>query len=535
MDTYTFHDIFDIDALQELIDSLSATLHIGISIRGPQGEQFTKESGCYFCQEFIKKSPLGKTRCEQSDLALCAYKEHSPHICRCKSAGLIDAGINIMVEDVHVASLLVGQVRLAEDELTTEDYRGIARSLELDEEEYLAHIHSIPLITRSQFDNILSTMSLLAEQFSQLGQNNLYLKSVIDSLENQEQVHQKERDILEQLAEKDSMTGLYNRRKFEEALAHYTTQEDTGKICLISADANHLKLMNDIFGHDIGDQMLQNIAKIMTNLARRDWLVARCGGDEFRVILPDASLLTAKDYCKRVTFNCGEDNSLPLPLSIALGAAEWNRDSETLQDCFNRADEIMYQNKAAIKKEQHLPDFIMERLYNRWIISKNVVEHSCKVTYDFAIFLGLPEKQAQAAALASRYQDIGMAKLPEYATLRGQSKTEEELLLTQSHVTHGYNIARQFEELYKVADIILSSHENWDGNSYPKKLTGYQIPLESRILRITYNYAYWTTPTTKGTNCTKEEAKKKLIDFSGVMYDPDLIAKFVKFIDTQDY
>ncbi len=534
METYTYHDVLDFDAIQKLIDSLSATLHVGIGIRGLQGERLTRDSDCRFCQDVIKKSPIGRSRCEESDLALCAYKEHSPYICRCHSAGLTDAGINIMVEGVHVANILVGQVRLEEDDLSEEEYRSIARSLELDEEEYISNIREIPLISREHFDNILNTLSLIAEQFSVLGRKSLHQKSIISSLENQELVRQQERDVLEQLAKKDSMTGLYNHHKFDEVFAKYAASAE-GRITLISADVNYLKLMNDIFGHDMGDRMLQNVARTMSDLARRDWLVARCGGDEFRVILPDTSLLTAKDYCYRVTYNCSEDSSLPIPLSVALGAAEWDRENESLQDCFARADEIMYQNKASIKKEQHIPDYIMERLYNRRIINKEIAELSSKITYDFALYLGLSEEQARGASLASYYQDIGMAKLPEYATLRGQSKTQEELLLTQSHVTHGYNIARQFEELYKVADIILCSHENWDGNSYPKHLTGYQIPVESRILRMTYNYAYWTIPTKRGTNLSKEDAKKRLIDFSGVMYDPDMVSKFVKFIDTKDY
>ena len=137
--------------------------------------------------------------------------------------------------------------------------------------------------------------------------------------------------MLEGLAERDSMTGLYNRRKFEESVAFYSEQKDRN-ICMISADANFLKLTNDIFGHEAGDMLLQNIAKIMDELSKSDWLVARCGGDEFRAILPDTKLETALDYCRRVARNCRLDKSLTLPLSVALGAAEWDSSAETLQD-----------------------------------------------------------------------------------------------------------------------------------------------------------------------------------------------------------
>lgn len=534
MVTYSFYDIFDVEALQKLMDSLSSTLQVGISIRGPHGERFTRDSDyCQFCQNIIKKSAIGKDRCEQSDLSLCAYKEKSPFIWHCKSAGLIDAGINIMIEDVHMASMLVGQVRLAEDELTEEEYRSIARELNLDEEEYLTHVRLIPVKTKEQFRNILDTLSLIAEQLSELGYRNLKLKTMLNSLENKELAHRQEKNILEQLAEKDPLTGLYNQRKFEQALAQYADSAEP--LCLISADVNYLKLTNDVFGHETGDILLKTVARIMLELSKKDWIVARCGGDEFRIILPNCVQYTAADYCKRILRHCQKDRSLSLPLSVAMGAAQWDPSKESLEDCFARADEMMYQHKAAIKKEHHLPDYIMERLFDRLILNREVVELAAQMVYEFALYLDLPRIQAEKLKLAIQYEDIGMIKLPEYFMLRGQSRTPEEVAQVKNHVIHSNMITRQFEELYSIADIILYTHENWDGNGYPKQLSGCHIPLESRIIRIVNNYTYWTVSTLVGSNLTKTQAKEKLIRESGKMYDPELVSKFIKFINKNHY
>ena len=534
MDAYTFYEIYDIDTLQKLIDSLSAALQVGIRILSPQGEHFTKDNDyCQLCQ-LINKSALGHTLCEESNLNLCAYHEQSPFIGRCDCTGFTYAGINVMVEGIHVASILVGQVRLEEDVRSKEEILRQARSLHIDETEYLDQIRRIPSMTRARFDLILNALTLLAEQLSQLGHKNLYLKSIIASLENKEVIHQQEKEFLEKLAETDSMTGVYNHRKFNEVFSQYASHKNE-QICLVSADANYLKLMNDVFGHEAGDRMLKNIAGIMANLTKKEWLVARCGGDEFRVIMPDTSLDTARDYCRHVARRCQEDSSLAFPLSVALGAAKWDSEHETLYDCFTRADEEMYQNKTLLKQKTHIPDLIMERLYSRQILNRDMVELGAKITYDFALFLGFTKEHACETSLAAHYQDIGMAKLPEYFVVKGQNKTMEEKLQIQAHVTHGYQIARQFEELYNIAGTILSSHENWDGNSYPKGLKGHQIPLEARILRITNNYAYWTIPTRTGTNHTKSESKERLVRFSGTMYDPELVSKFLKFIDEQEY
>lgn len=530
MNTYTFYDIFDADSLQQLMDSLSATLHVGLKIRGLQGELYTRDSDyCHFCREIVMKSPVGSGRCEQSVSALCAYKNPSPLIGHCNSVGMTNAGINIMVDGIHMANLIVDQVRLEEDECTEEEYRKVARSLQLDEEEYLANIRSIPTVSREQFDHILNSLTLLVDYLSQLGRKNLYLKSIINSLENKELLHQKEKDVLEMLAEKDSMTGLYNRRKFEDVLAQYSERTDM-KICMISADANFLKLTNDIFGHEAGDALLITIAKIMAILAKPEWLVARCGGDEFRVILPDTTLQTALDYCRRVARDCGKDKNLALPLSVALGAAEWDGEAESLKDCFARADAKMYQNKAALKHEMHVPDYIMERLFDRQILSKNAVEYAHNVTFEFALYLGFSRERAQEISKAAHYQDIGMAKLPESLVIRGQSMTEEETMKVHAHVTHGYTMARQFEELYKIADTILASHERWNGKGYPNGMKGYQIPLEARIIRITSNYANWTVPTPTRLYSSEEFVRQKLTDDSGTVYDPELVSKFLKFL-----
>lgn len=530
MDTYTFQDIFDMDFLQKLVDSLSATLQVGISIRGPQGERFTKDSDyCRFCRDIVKNSPVGAARCELSDQALSVHKGDGPYICHCQSAGLTDASISIIVDGRHLASMLVGQVRLAEDVPDDEEYRTNARVLQLDEDMFLDQVHAVPVITSTQFQRILDTLSLLANQLSRMAYSNLQLKNLIHSLESQKLQHQQEKDALETMAERDSMTGLYNRRKYEEVAESYAGQKGR-PICLVSADANFLKLTNDIFGHEAGDQLLGNIAKIMQTLAKDEWLVARCGGDEFRVIMPDTTLETALDYCRRVARNCSKDKTLSLPLSVALGAADWNSANETLQDCFSRADAKMYQNKAALKHELHVPDYIMERLYDRQILSRTVVEHAARMTLEFALYLGFTEENAAAASLASHFQDMGMAKLPESFSIRGQSRTPEETLQMRAHVTHGYTMARQFEELYKVADIILHSHENWDGSGYPNNLAGAQIPIESRILHITGDYTYWTFPTITGGNYSRDSVIRNMNERSGSIYDPELIGKFFEFL-----
>lgn len=470
MEQLSFYDLFDIPVLQAFIKSLAITLHANLCLCGLHGESFIEAYAFSDSQE--------------------------PE----------DVGIRIMIGEMHLANLLV----LFPDST-----------------------HPLSL-TEEQQENALITLRYIGTILSRYAHRGLQLRTTMNSLENSELLYQQERTTLEQLAERDSLTGLYNRHKFIQYM-NECARTTTSPVCIISADANFLKLTNDIFGHESGDILLHSIAHIMQDLAKSNWLVARCGGDEFRVLLPNTKLETALDYCRRVDRNCRKDKSLPIPLSIALGVAEWNPDIETLEECFARADEKMYLNKQVIKKELHLPDAIMERLYDRQIINREVIENSEKMIVEFAEYLGLSQELTQKLRLAIHYEDIGMIKLPEYFMIRGQSRTAEETARIRQHVYDSNKLARQFEELYPIADIILYTHENWDGDGYPEQRIGCNTPYASRIIRVVNNYVYWTTPTIVGSNLTKAEGKKRLQQYSGQMYDPDLIPKFLKFLEKNGY
>lgn len=520
----------DSDSIQELTDALSAALQIGISIRTPDGDcLFTDNRRNSFRRNVIESSPAGSSVYGQFISGLYPFREQAPSMHFCPMLGLTAVVIPIIIDAVPLGNMLAEEIRLEAEIQSDDAYRTLARALQIDESAYVTGIHALPLFSNTQLNHIVTLLSLLAERFCRLGLTNRDLKSVVSSLENQESLYRKERNVLEERAERDAMTGLYNRRKFEEAMAYYARQKER-TICMISADANFLKLTNDIFGHESGDMLLMAIAKYMNDLSKSDWLVARCGGDEFRVLLPDTRLETALDYCRRVARNCRRDKTLTLPLSVALGAAEWDSEKETLQDCFSRADVKMYQNKTALKHELRIPNYIMERLYDRQVLIKEVVEYTAKLTYEFARYLQFPKDRAKEISLAAQFQDIGMAKLPESFVIRGQSRTEEETTQIHMHVTHGYTMARQFDELYKIADIILCSHESWNGMGYPGSLKGEHIPVGARLIRLTSDYVYRTHPTIRGGYFTPEEAKEKMVEDSGRLYDPKLTVQFLEFL-----
>ncbi len=118
----------------------------------------------------------------------------------------------------------------------------------------------------------------------------------------------------------DALTGLYNRAYFEEELKRYNSPRYY-PLSVIMIDINGLKVVNDTFGHDQGDKLLQHLASLLSSISRKGDVVARLGGDEFVILLPSTTAEQVHDFHERIKKTCEEDNIKPIYLrpSIALG------------------------------------------------------------------------------------------------------------------------------------------------------------------------------------------------------------------------
>ena len=158
---------------------------------------------------------------------------------------------------------------------------------------------------------------------------------------------QKQKEKIKELSLNDPLTGLYNRRFFEQEI---TRLNDSRRlpISIIVADLDNLKFINDNYGHHIGDKYIKKAGKIFQNCVRKSDIVARVGGDEYSVILPETDADTAQNLCCRIQSryeNFNKSSDLPEPLSVSLGAATKTNLNEDLNEIFNIADQRMYKNK----------------------------------------------------------------------------------------------------------------------------------------------------------------------------------------------
>ncbi|NMB34681.1 MAG: diguanylate cyclase [Firmicutes bacterium] len=162
---------------------------------------------------------------------------------------------------------------------------------------------------------------------------------------------------LEFLSIHDTLTGLYNRGYFEEEMHRLNTPRFT-PVSIIVCDVDNLKPVNDLWGHTEGDVLLQAAAKAVKQPFRSSDVVARIGGDEFAIILPNTSYDTALQACDRIKEFVKQYNDTdPLaPLSLSLGVSTSDSLQHSLMDTFREADRDMYRQKA--RKAQGLQDSI---------------------------------------------------------------------------------------------------------------------------------------------------------------------------------
>ena len=176
---------------------------------------------------------------------------------------------------------------------------------------------------------------------------------------------------LEKMAYTDALTGIGNRAAFSREMTALDEQE---KAACVIADVNNLKVGNDRYGHEEGDQLIRDAAECIGEVFRERGICYRIGGDEFCILIREGDSEQIVDCIQRLQELTAERNkSRKMPLTIACGYAIRENAQETMEQVFNRADEMMYDVKFRMKKE--FPVYSEERIKNYlnvlWILCKS--------------------------------------------------------------------------------------------------------------------------------------------------------------------
>ncbi|PKM76228.1 MAG: hypothetical protein CVU90_13355 [Firmicutes bacterium HGW-Firmicutes-15] len=336
---------------------------------------------------------------------------------------------------------------------------------------------------------------------------------------------------IERLSYSDKLTGLYNRAYVDRILADEGITSQL-PFSLIMGDIDGLKLTNDVFGHQAGDNLLVNIAKVIRGCCRESDIMARWGGDEFLMILPQTSEKVALRICERIANTCAEMEADPIELHIALGTATRKSLEQGMEALFTLAEEEMYEHK--MQQSKGFRQAILSKLEkDLWTKSHDTQEHNhrlSKMAMEIGARLGLDRYERDKLALLASLHDIGKVALPEDIMFKNEKLEPEEQEIMKKHTEIGYRMAEAIPELRPIAEAILSHHERWDGSGYPRGLKGNEIPFISRIINLVDVYDEMTYNRNGQAIIDPQLAMKELEKGSGVQFDPVIVQAFLQSI-----
>lgn len=343
--------------------------------------------------------------------------------------------------------------------------------------------------------------------------------------------HEKERkkQIL-YLSYHDSLTGLYNRRFIEEEMQRIDSEKQY-PFSLIMGDVNGLKITNDVFGHKTGDKLLQKVAQALTNSCGQEDIISRWGGDEFLILLPNATAGTAEQTIKRIKTNLTAQSREILTLSVAFGCAEKNEYNE-LQQVIQTSEEWMYHQKLLEGKSYRntIINTLLCTLYEKSLETEKHDERLKKYCQAVGRKLKLSDEELNELSLLALLHDIGKVGVSQNILQKPGPLTPEEWKEMKNHTEIGYRIAQNIPELSTVSEYILSHHERWDGKGYPNGLAGDNIPLLCRILAVADAYDAMTNDRAYRKALGKEKAIAELRKNSGTQFDSNIVSVFIQLI-----
>lgn len=334
----------------------------------------------------------------------------------------------------------------------------------------------------------------------------------------------------------DFMTGLFNRNYYDDMMDSLDSCEDCLPLSILIADINGVRFVNDVAGHAEGDLLIIRTAKLIQGCCREGYVLARTGGDEFGILMPNTSREEAAALAQKIAdtvgiFNKTADNhKFDISLSVGCNTKETSR--ESISQIGKFAAEYMNNRKLLDHKSSHsaLLESYKTTLYERSQETQEHAERIAGISKSIGEKLNLPQKSLDEIELFAMLHDIGKIGVDDRILKKPGKLTEEEWVGMKKHPEIGSRIARSSPEIENIADYILSHHERWDGKGYPRGLKGKEIPLLSRILSVADAYDAMTEDRIYREGMSREAALEEIKKNSGTQFDPEITRIFLAYI-----
>lgn len=383
----------------------------------------------------------------------------------------------------------------------------------------------------------------------------------------------------------DGMTGLYNRRYFEEFIKKEAIRSNrqNQKFTVIGLDLDHLKQINDTYGHNYGDIAIKTIAEVLKNSCRSIDIAARMGGEEFNVILPGVDSQGGLVFAERIRKTI---ESIPLEkignVTASIGVGTYFEHSEDIDELLELVDNAMYNSKRNGRNRVTLATSISETTWQEVAISTFVdilskhqipinsetskildkklqeIEFNNEVVYQISDELvstynpehlsgGTKRKVLLATLLAKRFDlpkesidklkvaillyDIGNIMIPKEIFAKKEPLSEEDKSSIKQHpIIAAREILQPISRVNDIIPIIEKHHENWNGTGYPSRISGEDIPIESQIILIVDSYFALMEERPYRTALNKDDAIQTILSDADNKWSKKLADEFVEIV-----
>jgi diguanylate cyclase (GGDEF)-like protein len=355
-------------------------------------------------------------------------------------------------------------------------------------------------------------------------------------------VRRRELARLEREALTDNLTGLRNRRSFDEDMNREIERRNrTGaSFALLMVDLNGLKRINDSAGHQAGDRKIRAAAECLRETFRGSDCAYRIGGDEFAVLLPGERAWGGLTFAQRLHASAARRD-----VGVTVGVTE-SIGTESGQSLIRQADVALYEAKrsrlstavynpgmdaqAAGRTRMSAPgprDLLVTALAHvvdaRDTATRNHCETVAEVCALVARELGLEPERIERVRIAGLLHDVGKIGIADAILQKPAELARDEVAILSTHPAIGRDIVSA-GDLEEEAAWVLHHHEHWDGSGYPDGLTGEAIPLESRIILVADAFEAIISERPYRSRRSPEEALEEIVSNAGTQFDPKCVA-----------
>ncbi|MGV3719867.1 MAG: diguanylate cyclase [Actinomycetota bacterium] len=362
----------------------------------------------------------------------------------------------------------------------------------------------------------------------------------------------------QRLADCDAVTNVYNHRYlFQRLYSEVERHAATGRpLSVLMLDLDNFKLYNDTYGHLAGDEVLKKAANVLRRFFRDTDIIARYGGDEFMIVLPNASLENAvrcahRLQCRFADEDFGGATRASVPIYVSCGVASFPSDGTEVLELVAIADANLYEAKTQGQGKvnartvdvmdgslQHVEGLDLLRSLVIAVDNKDryTRRHSEEVTayaLQIAHAMELPESMLQTIHICGLLHDLGKIGVPDRILRKPGALTLEEATVMNQHPVIGALIVGSIPGMEEVVPGVRNHHERYDGNGYPDGLAGNEIPLLARVLAVADVYSAMTTHRPYRKALTRAAALRQIEHGLGTHFDPEIGRIFISILQAQ--